>query len=47
MRFILREFPLDPLATAGAMLARRTPGGKATAMIDLLLSQQRNWAFHR
>ncbi|WP_119306751.1 DsbA family protein [Cohaesibacter haloalkalitolerans] len=45
MRFILREFPLDPLATAGAMLARRTPGGKALAMIDLLLDQQRNWAF--
>nr|WP_321483787.1 thioredoxin domain-containing protein [uncultured Cohaesibacter sp.] len=45
MRFILREFPLDPLATAGAMLARRTPGGKAIAMIDLLLSQQRKWAF--
>ncbi|WP_319411077.1 DsbA family protein [uncultured Cohaesibacter sp.] len=45
MRFIFREFPLDPLATAGAMLARRTPGGKATAMIGLLLDQQRSWAF--
>ena len=45
MRFILREFPLDPLAAAGAMLARCAPGDNAVAMIDLLLEKQRTWAY--
>jgi len=45
MRFILREFPLDPLAAAGAMLARCTPGDNAVAMIDVLLGNQRTWAY--
>ncbi len=45
VRFILREFPLDPLAAAGAMLARCTPGNNAVAMIDVLLENQRKWAF--
>ncbi|PLW75063.1 DsbA family protein [Cohaesibacter celericrescens] len=45
VRFVLREFPLDPLAAAGAMLARRAPGGKAEEVIDLLLSTQRTWAY--
>lgn len=43
-RFILREFPLDPLAAGGFMLAR-CAGDKREAMIDLLFKQQRNWAF--
>ena len=41
---ILREFPLDPLATAGFMLARCS-GDKREAMIELLFAQQKNWAF--
>ena len=45
VRFILREFPLDPLAAAGAMLARCAPGDNAVAMIDLLLEKQRDWAY--
>ncbi len=45
VRFVLREFPLDPLAAAGAMLARRAPGGKSAEVIDLLLSTQRTWAY--
>jgi len=45
VRFILREFPLDPLATAGFMLARCAGPQKRDAMIDLLFSQQKNWAF--
>ena len=45
VRFILREFPLDPLAAAGAMLARCTPGGNVEPMIDLLLDKQREWAY--
>jgi protein-disulfide isomerase len=44
VRFILREFPLDPLATAGFMLARCEPG-KYYPIVDLLFARQRNWAF--
>jgi protein-disulfide isomerase len=45
VRFILREFPLDPLATAGFMLARCSGPDKRNAMVDLLFAQQKNWAF--
>jgi protein-disulfide isomerase len=44
VRFVLREFPLDPLAAAGAMLARCS-GDKREAMVELLFQQQSNWAF--
>ncbi|QEL23246.1 DsbA family protein [Bosea sp. F3-2] len=44
-RFTLREFPLDPLATAGFMLARCNGNDKFYPMTDLLFAQQRNWAF--
>lgn len=44
VRFALREFPFDPLALAGFMLAR-CAGDKREAMIDLLFAQQPNWAF--
>lgn len=44
VRFILREFPLDPLAAAGFMLARCS-GDKRNAMIDLLFDTQKDWAF--
>ncbi len=45
VRFSLREFPFDPLATAGFMLARCSGPDKRNAMIDLLFAQQKNWAF--
>jgi len=45
VRFILREFPLDPLATAGFMLARCAGPEKRDAIVDLLYTQQKNWAF--
>jgi|SRR5579875_1861 protein-disulfide isomerase len=45
VRFILREFPLDPLAAAGFMLARCAGDDKRNAIVDLLFAQQRNWAF--
>ena len=45
VRFTLREFPLDPLATAGFMLARCAGGDKYYPIVDLLFSQQKNWAF--
>jgi protein-disulfide isomerase len=44
VKFMLREFPLDPLATAGFMLAR-CAGDKREPMIALLFAQQKNWAF--
>ena len=44
VRFVLREFPLDPLAAAGAMLARCS-GDKREALVELLFQQQANWAF--
>jgi len=45
VRFILREFPLDALATAAFMLARYAGDDKRTAMVDLFFDQQKNWAF--
>ena len=45
VRFVLREFPLDPLATAGFMLGRCVGLDKRNAVIDLLFDQQKNWAF--
>lgn len=44
VRFTLREFPLDPLAAAAAMLARCS-GDKREAVVELLFRQQKNWAF--
>lgn len=45
VRFILREFPLDPLAMAGFMLSRCDGEAKYYPITDLLFDQQRNWAF--
>jgi protein-disulfide isomerase len=45
VRFILREFPLDPLAAAGFMLARCAGPDKRNLMIDLLFNKQKDWAF--
>ncbi len=45
VKFILREFPLDPLATAGFMLARCAGPEKRNAVVDQLFSQQKTWAF--
>ena len=41
-RLILREFPFDPRAEAGFMLAR-CADEKYFAMIDVLFQQQQNW----
>ena len=45
VRYILREFPLDPLAAAGFMLARCAGDGKFFDVVDLLFHQQADWAF--
>ncbi|MGO8800649.1 MAG: DsbA family protein [Roseiarcus sp.] len=45
VRFILREFPLDPLAAAAFMLARCAGPEKRNAIVDMLYTQQGAWAF--
>ena len=44
MRFIVRDFPFDPRAAAGAMLARCAPEGQYFPMVDMLFEQQNTWA---
>jgi len=44
VRFVIREFPLNNLAAAGAMLARCTEdGAKSIALIEILFAKQRDW----
>jgi protein-disulfide isomerase len=43
--FILREFPLDPLALAAIALARCAPAERFFPVVDLLFDTQRSWAF--
>lgn len=45
VRYILREFPLDPVAYAAALLARCAGESRFHAVVDLLFKQQRTWAF--
>lgn len=45
VRFTLREFPLDPLAMAGFMIARADGGARYYPITDLLFDTQKNWAF--
>jgi protein-disulfide isomerase len=47
VRFIFREFPLDPLAAAGSMLARCAGKDKYFAMIDALFAQQKDWVVQK
>ncbi len=43
IRFALREFPLDPLATAAFMLARCAPDDKYYDMVGLFFERQTLW----
>jgi protein-disulfide isomerase len=43
VRFVLRDFPLDPLAAAGALLARCAGDDKREAVVDLLFHNQPKW----
>ena len=45
VRFILREFPLDPIASGAFALARCLPEDKYYPMVEVLFEQQKNWAF--
>lgn len=44
VRFILREFPFDPRAAAGIMLARCAPEEQFFPFIDVLFEQQSAWS---
>ncbi|MFA6031351.1 MAG: DsbA family protein [Myxococcota bacterium] len=44
VRFIMREFPFDPRASAGFMLARCAGDEKWYATVDLLYHSQDRWA---
>jgi protein-disulfide isomerase len=44
VRFIFREFPLDPLAAGASMLARCADKDQFYPMIETLFQQQRQWA---
>jgi protein-disulfide isomerase len=46
VRYTLREFPLDPLAAAAAMLARCS-GDKREAVVELLFQTQKTWAYSK
>lgn len=43
VRFVMREFPLDPLATAGFMLARCAGDEKWYPVLDLLYRTKETW----
>jgi len=43
--FILREYPLDALATAAFMLARCGPKERYFPLVDLMFDRQSEWAF--
>lgn len=45
VRFIFREFPFEPVATAAFMLARCMPDDKYYPMISTLFETQKAWAF--
>ncbi len=45
VRFIMREFPLDNLAAAAAMLARCTGPDKSYALVETLFATQADWAY--
>lgn len=45
VRFIFREFPLDPRAFAASMLARCAGGDKTLPLIGALFETQGDWAY--
>jgi protein-disulfide isomerase len=46
-RYILREFPLDPLAAGAFMLARCAGKDKYFPMVETLFQQQRTWVVQK
>ena len=44
VKFIYRDFPLDRLALAAAMMARCAPKERYNAVVDIIFRTQQNWA---
>ncbi|SUA99867.1 Thiol-disulfide oxidoreductase D [Pannonibacter phragmitetus] len=44
-KIIMREFPLDPVASGGFMLARCAPQDKYFDVLSAMFADQRSWAF--
>jgi protein-disulfide isomerase len=47
VRYILREFPLDPLAAGAFMLAHCAGEGKFFPMIEILFQKQKEWVVQK
>jgi protein-disulfide isomerase len=47
VRFIFREFPLDPLAAAASMLARCAGKDKYFPLIETFFAQQKEWVVQK
>jgi protein-disulfide isomerase len=47
VRFIFREFPLDPLAAGASALARCAGKDKFFPLVETFFAQQRDWAVQR
>ena len=47
IRFIFREFPLDPLAAAASMLARCAGKDKFFPLIEAFFAQQKDWVVQK
>ncbi|MDX2263672.1 MAG: DsbA family protein [Hyphomicrobiales bacterium] len=45
VRYILREFPLDDVATGAAMLARCVGPVRYFSFVDVMYERQKDWAF--
>jgi len=43
VRLVFRDFPLDGLAMAGAMLARCAPGQRGQRLLDVMFKNQMTW----
>jgi protein-disulfide isomerase len=43
--FLLREYPLDPLAAAAIVVARCAPKERFFPLVDLMFDHQNDWAF--
>jgi protein-disulfide isomerase len=43
VRFVFRDYPLDGLGTAGAVLARCAPGDRGMKLIDMMFKNQDTW----
>jgi protein-disulfide isomerase len=43
IKFVFRDFPLDGLAMAGAVLARCAPGDRGGRLVDMMFKNQETW----